>query len=214
LVEPGAYNIAISANGKTETRTFTVEDDPRVQMSQDDRDKRRKAVDTLMSMMKDADAARRRAVAMNTAITNLTDSWKQPTAPQVPDTVKKAADDLLTRVKAAAATFEAPGGGRGGRGGAAGGAGPPPAYTPPPVTQKLSRLMGTIDGYSAAPTSRQLADIEEASQQLQKGKAEVDKLWDEVPKLNKLMIDAGIQYFTVDVNSVPAQAFGGRGGGK
>ena len=214
LVEPGDYAVTLSANGKTETHTFKVEDDPRVQMSQSDRDQRRKAVDTLMSLMKDADAARRRAVAMNTAITNLTESWKQPNAPQVPDTVKKAADDLLGRVKAAAATFEAPGGGRGGRGGAGGGAGPPPPYTPPPVTQKLSRLMGTIDGYSAAPTSRQMADIEEASQQLQKGIAEVNKLWDEVPKLNKLMIDAGIQYFTVDVNSVPAQSFGGRGGGR
>jgi hypothetical protein len=72
--------------------------------------------------------------------------------------------------------------------------------------------MGTIDGYSAPPTTRQLADIEEASAQLQKGLAEVNKLWDEVPKLNKLMVDAGVPYFTVDVNSVPAQT-GGRGGG-
>jgi hypothetical protein len=35
-----------------------------------------------------------------------------------------------------------------------------------------------------------------------------------VPKFNKMMSDAGVQYFKVDVNSVPAAAFGGRGGGQ
>ena len=69
--------------------------------------------------------------------------------------------------------------------------------------------MNAIDGYSSAPTSRQLADIEEASTQLQKGVADVNRLWDEVPKLNKLMTDAGVAYFTV--NLVVAQP-GGRGG--
>jgi len=208
-VEPGEYVVTITANGKTDSRTVKVEDDPRVQMSAEDRAKRRKAVDTLVTMTKDADAARRKAVGMNTALTALTDCWKQPNAPPVPDAVKKAADDLLARVKAAAATFENPGGG--GRGGGGGGAGPPLTYTPPPITQKITRLLGTIDGYSEPPTSRQLADIEEASAQLQKGRAEVDKLWDEVPKLNKLMMDAGVPYFTVTPSTAPPAP--GRGGG-
>jgi hypothetical protein len=123
--------------------------------------------------------------------------------------VKKAADDLLAKVKAAAATFENPAG-AGGRGGANGGAGPPLSYTPPPVTQKIGRLLGVIDGYSEAPTSRQLADIEEASAQLQKGLAEVNRLWDEAPKLNKLMADAGVPYFTVTISTAPPAP--GRGG--
>jgi hypothetical protein len=184
-----------------------VEDDPRIQMSAEDRAKRKKALDTLTAMTKDADAARRKAVGMNTSLTSLTDSWKQPNAPAVSDTVKKAADDLLARVKAAAAMFENAGGGRGG----GGGAGPPLTYTPPPVTQKIGRLMGAIDGYSDAPTTRQLADIEEASGQLQKGIAEVNKLWDEVPKLNKLMTDNNVPYFTVTPSTAPPAA--GRGGG-
>jgi len=209
-VEPGEYLVTIAAAGKTDSRTVTVEDDPRVQMSAEDRAKRKKAIDTLVTMTKDADAARRRAVGMNTALTSLTDSWKLPNAPAVPDAVKKAADDLLARVKAAAATFENAGGG--GRGGGGGGAGPPLTYTPPPVTQKITRLMGSIDSYSEAPTARQLADIEDASAQLQKGVAEVNKLWDEVPKLNKQMMDAGVPYFTVTPSTAPP-APGGRGGG-
>ena len=207
LVDPGEYKVTISANGKTDSRTFTVEDDPRVQFSSDDRQKRRQAIETLMTMTKQADDARRKAVAMNTALNNLTDSWKQPGAAAVPDNVKKAADDLLARVKKTAAVFEQQGGGRG----AGGSAGPPPAYTPPPVTQKIQRLMFSIDGYSAAPTARQMADIQVASSELKTGIAQVDALWDEVPKLNKLMTEAGVPYF--NVNLTPARPTGGRGRG-
>jgi len=160
-------------------------------------------------MTRDAEAARKKAVAMNAALTSLTESWKQPNAPTVPDAAKKAADDLAARAKTVAGMFEAPGGGRGGRGGGGGGAGAPPAYVPPPVTQKIGRLLSAIDNFSGVPTSRQLADIEEASVQLQKDLAELNKLWDEVPKLNKTLADAGVPYFTIDVNNTrPA----GRGG--
>jgi hypothetical protein len=187
-----------------------VEDDPRIQMSAEDRAKRRKAIDTLVTMTKDADAARRKALGMNTALTSLTDSWKQPNGPAVPESVKKAGDDLLAKVKAVAAMFENPAG-AGGRGGANGGAGPPLTYTPPPVTQKIGRLLGSIDGYSEAPTAKQLADIEDAAAQLQKGIAEVNTLWEEVPKLNKSMMDAGVPYFTVTPSTAPPAP--GRGGG-
>ena len=144
---------------------------------------------------------------MNTALTSLADGWKQPGAPAVPDSLKKAVDDLLARVKKTAAIFEQQGGGRG----AGGSAGPPPPYTPPPVTRKIQRLMFSIDGYSAAPTVRQMADIQDASAQLKTGIAQVDALWDEVPKLNKMMTEAGVPYFSV--NLTPARPTGGRGRG-
>src|SRR5579884_873659 len=142
-VDPGEYKVTIALAGKTDSRTFTVEEDPRVQFSSADRTKRRQAIDTLVTLTKQADEGRRKAVAMNTALTGLTDSWKQPNAPAVPEPVKKAVDDLAARVKKIAARFEQQGGGRG----AGGSAGPPPPYTPPPVPQKISRLMFAIDGY-------------------------------------------------------------------
>jgi photosystem II stability/assembly factor-like uncharacterized protein len=206
-VDPGEYKLTLTANGKTETRTVVVEDDPRVQFSSEDRAKKRKAIETLVTMTKEADTARRRAVAMNAALTSLTDGWKSPNTPTVPDPVKKSAEDLLARVKKAAARFEQAGGGRG----AGGTAGPPPPYTPPPVTTKLARLTAAIDNYSAAPTSRQMAEIDEAAAQLKAGTAEVNALWDEVPKLNKQMADAGVGYFTVNLNAAPAGGRGGRG---
>ncbi len=105
LVDPGEYTVTLTLAGKTETQKVMVEEDPRVQMTDADRATRRKAVDTLVSMTKEADAARRKAVAMTTALTNLTDSWKAATAAPVPDAVKTAADDLMKRLKVAAAVM-------------------------------------------------------------------------------------------------------------
>jgi hypothetical protein len=210
-VDPGEYTVTLTASGKSDSHKVTVEDDPRVTMSSEDRAKKRTAIDTLVSLTRDAEAPRRRAVAMTTALTNLQSSWTQANAAPVPDAVKKAVEDLAAKVKTAAAYFEAAGGG--GRGGGGGSAGPRGEFTPPPVTQKIQRLMGLIDGFSGPPTVRQLADMEEAAAELKKGTAAVDAVWDEVPKLNKLMSDAGVAYFRVDLNAVPAAPAGGRGGG-
>jgi hypothetical protein len=199
---------------KKDSRTMVVEEDPRVVFSAEDRAKRRQAMDTLVAMTKQTAETSRRANAMTTALTSLTASWALPNAPPIPDSVKKAVDDLNARVKVAAAVFIAAGGGRGGRGGGGGGggAGAAAAFVPPPVTQKIQRLMGQIDGYTEAPTARQLADLQAAQAELQKGIAEIDKLWDELPRLNKLMADAGVQYFKVNLD-VPLPPAPGRGGG-
>jgi hypothetical protein len=213
MVDPGEYVVTIAMGDKKDSHSVVVEEDPRVVFSAEDRAKRRQAVDTLIAMTKQAAEPSRKATAMTTALTALIASWALPNSPQVPDAVKKAVDDLNSRVKVAAAVLVAAGGGRGGRGGGGGGAGAAPPFTPPPVTQKIQQLMGQIDGYTAAPTTRQLADLQAAQAELQKGIAEIDKLWDEVPKLNKTMTDAGVQYFIVNLNvPQPAPAFG-RGGG-
>ena len=193
LVEPGEYTVAVAINGKTDSKTVMVEEDPRIQVSAADRDKRRKAINTLVSLTRESEMARRKAVAMNAALTALTDSWKQPNASAVPENIKTAGNDLAARAKTVAARFEAPGGGRGD------GGVPPAAYVPPPVTQKIDRLLGAIDNYSGAPTSRQMSDIQDASATLQKDLAELNKLWDEVPKFNKTMADAGVLYFNIAV---------------
>jgi photosystem II stability/assembly factor-like uncharacterized protein len=213
LVDPGEYTVTLTANGKSDLHKVTVEDDPRVQMSSEDRAKKRTAIDTLVSLTRDAEAPRRRAVAMTTALANLQAGWTAANAAPVPDAVKKAVEDLAAKVKIAAAYFEAAGGGgRGGGGGGGGGAGARGEFTPPPVTQKIQRLMGLIDGFSGPPTARQLADMEEAAAELKKGTAAVDAVWDEIPKLNKVMSDAGVAYFRVDLDAVPAaSAGGGRG---
>jgi photosystem II stability/assembly factor-like uncharacterized protein len=203
LVDPGEYTIAISAAAKNETKTVVVEEDPRITLSAEDRTKRREALTKLYGMARQAEDGRKKIVALRTSLTTLTDSWKRPGARQVPDNVKKAADDLLAKVKEVVGIFEFE------RQGQLGGAGPPLAYTPPPVNQKIGRLMGAIDGYSAAPTARQLADVQDASVELEPALGIVKKLTDDdLPRLNKLMAEAGVPYVTAETG---APAGGGRG---
>ena len=167
------------------------------------------AITRLSDMAKQADEARRKIVAVNTALTDLQDSWKHP-GMTVPDAARKAADAMAERIKAALPAFEAPRPSAPVQLGAAGSRGP---YTPPPVNQKITRLLGTIDNFSGVPTSKQLADIDDCAAQLQKGLALVNPIFDDFPKLNKTLADAGVPYFTVDTNNVPAATFG-RGGGR
>ncbi len=196
LVDPGTYTVTIAMGGASDSKTASVELDPRIQVTPAEREKRRQTIDTLVTLTRQADAARRRAVAIRNALTQLTESWKQPNAPKIPDNIRKSADDLLARAKTVADRFEPPAGGRG----FGGGAGAPPPYTPPPITQKISRLLGAIDGYTGAPTSHQIAETQECSSQLQKDTAELNKLAADVPALNRMMIQAGIPYFSVPSN--------------
>ena len=85
LVDPGEYTVTIAANGKTR---FAYCHGGRRSARADVRRRSRQAAEGrrhTVTMTKEADAARRKAVAMNTALTSLTDSWKQPNAPAVPD---------------------------------------------------------------------------------------------------------------------------------
>jgi hypothetical protein len=189
LVDPGEYNVAIAAASKNETKTVAVEEDPRITLPVGDRAKRRQALTKLYGMAREAETGRRKIVAMRTSLTTLTDSWKRPGASQPAEPIKKAADDLLARVKEVAGVFEVD------RQGGLGFAGPPLTFTPPPVNQKIGRLMGAIDGYSAAPTDRQMSDIEQISSELTPALASVNKLaTEDVPRLNKMMADAGVPY--------------------
>ena len=196
LVEPGKYTVTIALSGATDSKSVTVEQDPRVQVPESNRELRRRTIDTLVTLTREAEMARRRAVAIRTSLTNLTESWKEPGAPQIPEAIRKSADDLLARSKTVADRFES----QGGRGGGGGGAGSPPPYKPPPVTQKIGRLIGQLDNYTGAPTSRQVEEAQDCSAQLKKDVAELDKLAADLPGLNKRMSEAGIPYFNVAGN--------------
>ncbi|MCU1237946.1 MAG: glycosyl hydrolase, repeat, partial [Candidatus Solibacter sp.] len=210
LVDPGEYVVTLTAAGKSETRTVTVQDDPRSTITNEDRIQRRTAITKLSALAKQADESRRKVVAINTALTGLQDNWKKPNTPPVPDAAKKAVDDMMARVKAVLGTFEAPRPAAPAQLGAAGARGP---YTPPPINQKITRLMGTIESYGGPPTAKQLSEVEDCGKQLVPAVALVNKVFDDMPALNKALAAAGVSYFTIDTNNVPAATFG-RGGGE
>jgi hypothetical protein len=184
--------------GKSDSATVTVEEDPRVELSPEDRAKRRKAIDTLdLALIRAADEPTRKAVGLTTALTSLTASWTGPNAVPVPDAAKKAVEDMEAKVKAAAATFQAPAGGGGAE--AAVAARRARGFRPAAGDAETYAPDGMIGNFSGPPTSRQLADIEEANRpNSQKGNWRRSiSCWDEVPKLNKVLTDAGVAYFKV-----------------
>ena len=189
LVDPGEYVITAAAAAKTETATLTLEGDPRVVISPEDRARRRAAIIRLTTMFREADDNRLKIVAMNKALTDMLNNWKRPGAAPVSDIVRKAAGDMGARIKAVLPLLEdlRPH------------TGPIPAlsYTPPPLTQKIGGLRAEVDSDPDPPSSRQFKDIEEYSAQLPKAIAEVSQLVDDLAKLNKLMANAGVPYITM-----------------
>jgi hypothetical protein len=209
-VDRGQYTVTLTASGKTDTATVTVQDDPRRTLSDADIATRRTAITKLSALAKQADASRRRIVAMNTSLTNLLESWRRPGVPAASDAARKLVDDFQARVKAVLPSFDAPTPPAPTQLGAAGARGP---YTPPPVNQKITRLLFGIEGFSGPPTAKQLAEVDESAQQLQQAAASVDALYADFPKLNQALAAAGAPYLGLDLQAVPA-ATGGRGGGQ
>ena len=76
-------------------------------------------------------------------------------------------------------------------------AGAPLTYTPPPLPQRIGRLMFEIEGYTAAPTPSQQEQIEAASKLLKEATDAVHKLVEEdVASLNKALNDAEVPRIT------------------
>jgi hypothetical protein len=86
------------------------------------------------------------------------------------------------------------------------------------MTSRRSNRIPTSFNVQERPPALYLRPLKPASpghrllfrRSLRKGVADANTLWDEVPKLNKIMTDASVPYFTVNPNTVGPPA-GGRG---
>ncbi len=128
---------------------------------------------------------------------------------QSPTAFCKAVDDFSAQIEAVIGPFQAepvePRRRREGPGELRSSAGEPAASD--------ASCCGQIDSYSSAPTARQIADIDESAAEVRDGAAEVNKLFDEMPRLNKTLADAGVPYFCSGSQQCSAAPKGGRGGG-
>jgi hypothetical protein len=141
-------------------------------------------------MAKESDDSQRKFTALRTALTDLRKTG-------LPESVKKAVEDLDAKMTSIQKT---PAAGRGG-----GGTG---EYVPQPVSQRIATLLSGIDGYAFAPTSGQLAEIPHLRVEMTEVDAKIEKLIDEdLPALNKLMNDAGVAHISI---ADQAPAAGGR----
>jgi photosystem II stability/assembly factor-like uncharacterized protein len=191
-VEPGKYTVKIKSGTKEATQEVVVEDDPRIQLSPEDRAARRAAIDQLYTMEKTADKDRKTIQGLKDALNAARGQWKADAGkldvPKIPEDIQKAADDLQKRVDKVAEKYihEREG---------LGNAGPPFEWKPDPLPDQVQGLLQDLDGFAAAPGGQQKEKLAELGPLLSDGSAQVKKLIDEdLPALNKKMNDAGIPH--------------------
>ena len=189
-VEPGEYTVKVAAGKSEQSTKVVVEEDPRIEMSAGDRAARRQALNELAQMAQSGAAARR-------AITGLQTALKDTKKTRLPENVKKAVDDFSRKVEETCLKLGTPVQ-CGQRAAGLGWAGPPVVYTPPPVTQRITQLLGGIENYAAAPTAWQLDQIKVLQGMLKETVASEQALTKtELEALNKMMRDANVPYIAV-----------------
>jgi len=192
-VEPGEYTVKVSAGKLEQSKKVLVEEDPRIAITPQDRLTRRQALDRIAQALTQAITAQRSITGLRTSLSSAMEGWRGPAA-RPPENIRKAAEDLLTRVDAACRRF-ASATQCGERAASQGSAGPPLVATRPSITSRLGSLMSGIENFMAAPTAWQLDQIGILEGHLKEAEPDVRKLVQEdLPALNKMMNEAGMPH--------------------
>jgi photosystem II stability/assembly factor-like uncharacterized protein len=208
-VDPGEYTVKISLGQKEVTKTVRVDEDPRIQISPEDRTARRAAINRLTPMMTTASRAQRGITGLRTALSGAIESWKRPGS-NVPEAIVKQGEEMLKKVEEVCLKFANRQQCTSAAGEGLGTAGPPLVFTPPPLPNRIGQLMFALDGYTAAPSATQLEDIDTLSKLLEEAAPQVRKLVEEeLVNLNKKMNEAGIPHIRIQ----PPRGPGGGGPG-
>jgi hypothetical protein len=186
LVEPGEYTVKISVGSHEATATVKVEEDPRIEVGSADRAARHDALMQLYEMSKTADEGKKTITGLEDSLKAAREGWKKEGAPKIPDDIQKQAEELAKAAEALHGKFVPPTT-------PTGFAGAPLTYTPPPLPQRVGRLMFEIEGYTAAPTTQQKEELAAVTELLPETMAAVKKLVDvDLANLNKALNDAGV----------------------
>jgi photosystem II stability/assembly factor-like uncharacterized protein len=204
FVEPGEYTIKIKAGEREATQNVTVEEDPRLQLSAEDRAARHAAIDQLYAMAKTTDQDRKTILGIQSALKTAHENWKKdsekakPT--KIPEDIVKSADELQKKVDEVATKYQREQQGLGN-------AGPPFEWKPNPLPSQVQDLMQDLDDFAAAPGSQQKEKLAELTPLVSDASAQVKKIAEEdLAGLNKKMNEAGIPHI---VPAPPAPRSGG-----
>jgi hypothetical protein len=190
--EPGEYQIKITAGDKLATQSVMVEDDPRLQLSAEDRATRRAAIEQLYAMAKSNDKDRKTILGIQSALKTARENWKSEAAKangrKMPEDIVKSADELQKKVDALAVKYQREPQGLGN-------AGPPFEWKPEPLPNQVQDLMEDLDDFAAAPGAQQKEKLAELTPLVTDASAQVKKIVDEdLTALNKKMNEAGIPH--------------------
>jgi photosystem II stability/assembly factor-like uncharacterized protein len=201
-VEPGDYTVKIAVGGKEATTTVTVQEDPRVMMTDADRAAKQATLARLMPKLGPMVTAQRSIQQMRQSLSTAMEGWKRPNA-RIPENVQKAGEALLKKIDDLYPNFGTPPSEARGLGDA----GPPLVDRPTPYSQRMTQLFAAISNMSAAPTAWQNEQVTLLTAKADELVPQVRALSDELAALNKLMNEAGVPHISVGPG-------GGRPGGR
>ena len=138
LVDPGTYTVKIALGDKSDSKTVTVSEDPRIQMSEADRTKRRDAIMKAFDLSRDANRDQREVTGIKTALDAAINSWQRPAGQGGAPGGPAAAEQQAAAAGAGGGRGGRGGGGGGGRG-AGGGQAAPAAPAPIPVPDNVRK---------------------------------------------------------------------------
>ncbi len=205
-VEPGEYTVKIKAGDKEATQKVTVEEDPRLHLSDEDRATRHAAIDQLYAMARTTDKDRKTILGVQNGLKTARENWKKEAEKKdglkIPAEIVKVADALQKKVDDVAAKYQREEQGLGN-------AGPPFEWKPDPLPGQTQELLDDLDGFSAAPGAQQKEKLAELTPLVAEASAQVKKIVEEdLAALNKKMNDAGVPHIV----ATPPAPRGGRGG--
>ena len=207
-VDPGTYTVKVKRGDTELSKTLTIIEDPRINFSAEDRAKKRAALMKLQPLVVQAQMAGNMMTnptsGLRANLNNAIQSWKRPGAPQIPENIRKMAEDLLKKVDAAYISWGTPPS----EVANLSAAGPALVQYPTPLNQRAAQLLGAIENSSNAPTDYELSQIDALAQRIPPAVEIVRKLINEdLANLNNAMREAKVPY-------IQPPTLGGGGAGR
>ena len=197
-VDPGVFTVKFNFANKDYTKTVTVEEDPRVQISDTDRAARRKALDDLQALQRQATQASQTVTGIRTAVRNAITAWRAPAvARSIPENIRQAAEKIIKDSEALCIKFASLQQCGIGQAAQLGDAGPPLVAQAPTFGQRIGVVLGQVEGMTVPVNSWQLGEMNAIKGPLEQAAQEAGKLRGQVDALNKLMNEAGIPHIRV-----------------
>jgi hypothetical protein len=201
LVDPGTYTVRVRLGQKQVSKPAVVEEDTRISISEADRTARREAINRVYELTAEIAKIQPPIMGLTTALVGALEAWKRPDAPKVPEEARKATEELAKRVREIQdQLFQE-------RPGLWLGSSSPPLGGYPPVTipQKIQRLGGAFEGYTAAPPQSDLGELDGLSARVKELVTASDRLIrQDFIELNKKLTSAGIPALVIQPPPRPA----------
>ena len=188
VVAPGEYTVKITQGKNQATKILRVSDDPAISIDDKDRALLLTATMRAYDLYQSATEAATRLRDVKTSLTAKMNAWKAPDAAPVPEALRKEAEALSHKIDDLSPLLTRP----------TDFMNMPPTYVPPPVPERVARILFILENYTAAPRQRDAEELDQLATAEQDAVARLKQLIDvDLAKLNKSFAENGVPYIAL-----------------